>query len=91
MLGAILFIVITKPRKGLQMTQDKKPYKHNNMNLTVKKEDKEYCDKLMKEIQETHGFKVTVTELFSHILLIYKANKPDWVNDPPKAKPRIQS
>ena len=49
------------------------------MNLTVKKEDKEYCDKLMQEIQETHGFKVTVTELFSHILLIYKDNKPDWV------------
>ncbi len=56
---------------------------YDNVNITVYRGDKNFCDTLKQEIQETHGFSVPYTEVFAHIIEIYKANKPDWRTDPP--------
>ena len=56
---------------------------YDNVNITVKRHDKDYCDILKQEIYETHGFFVPYTELFTHIIEVYKANKPDWRTEKP--------
>ena len=59
---------------------------YDNVNITVKRHDKDYCDILKQEIYETHGFFVPYTELFTHIIEVYKANKPDWRTENPNPK-----
>ena len=87
-MGAIIYTGLIKPRKGLQMTtyRSAKGRQYDNVNITVKRHDKDYCDILKQEIYETHGFFVPYTELFTHIIEVYKANKPDWRTENPNPK-----
>ena len=59
---------------------------YDNVNITVYRADKDFCDTLRQEIQETHGFFVPYTAVFAHIIEVYKANKPDWRTENPNSK-----